>query len=252
MGFADSTAVAVVSGTDLSPLFAADTTAVEGGNLITLAWSADGRRLLAAGRGFTEEGLKAIRYWDQQGRGPLQTLPLSAITDTVMDLQPLGDGRLVVAAADPAWAVLDGAGRPRAGQGPPILDHRGNFDAFRLSPPGAADGLEFQQKTWRNGRWHRRLARFDLSTRQLQRDVQPASGWRAPRTTGLPIAGWFDTTKPRLGETPLPLEPYEISRSLAVAPDNKRFALGTDWSVQFFDARGQRIWRRTCHRWPGW
>jgi WD40 repeat protein len=50
VGFADSPAVAVLDGTSLEPLAPADTSSISNGDLSKVAWSADGRRLLAAGR----------------------------------------------------------------------------------------------------------------------------------------------------------------------------------------------------------
>lgn len=49
VGFADSTAVALLDGASLEPLAPADTSSITNGELSKVAWSADGRRLLAAG-----------------------------------------------------------------------------------------------------------------------------------------------------------------------------------------------------------
>ena len=63
-----------------------------------------------------------------------------------------------------------------------------------------------------------------------------------PRTEGLAIKEWKDSYKPTLDGTPLALEPYEISRALAIAPDGKRFLLGTEWYLRLFDRRGKQVW----------
>jgi hypothetical protein len=76
-----------------------------------------------------------------------------------------------------------------------------------------------------------RLVRFDLAERRLLLPTSPAPAGLAPRTAGLPIDGWEDTTAPTLAGKPLPLEPYEASRSLAISADRQRFALGSDWDV---------------------
>ena len=65
----------------------------------------------------------------------------------------------------------------------------------------------------------------------------------APRTTGLAIRDWSNSTSPTLDGRPLPLEQYETSYSLAIAPDGTRFALGTHWSVRLFDRRGTHCGR---------
>ena len=67
--------------------------------------------------------------------------------------------------------------------------------------------------------------------------LQPA------RTTGLPINGWYGRSDPKLNDAPLPLAQYEVSRSLAIAPDGQHFILGTEWALLLFDHRGKSLWR---------
>ena len=47
---------------------------------------------------------------------------------------------------------------------------------------------------------------------------------------------WRNTFTPTLAGERLPLEDYEISRSLSIAADARHFALGTEWYVRWFDA----------------
>ena len=49
-----------------------------------------------------------------------------------------------------------------------------------------------------------------------------------PRQGGLPIEGWFDTDHPTLGGRRLPLDAYELSRTLAISPAGDRFVLGAE------------------------
>ena len=100
VGFDDSTAVALLDGTSLEPLAPADTSSITNGNLTSVAWSADGRRLLAAGFYNQDDGSRPLVVWPAVGGAP-QRLPLG-MTNTVMDLRPLADGRLVYAGQDPA------------------------------------------------------------------------------------------------------------------------------------------------------
>ena len=118
--------------------------------------------------------------------------------------------------------------------GPPVLDHRRNaassdshagYKAFRL----AVDGrwLEFRAVSHSAQEPTARLVRFDLAERRLLLPGAAAPGGLAPRSTGLPIEGWEDTTTPTLAGKPLPLEPYESSRSLAISTNGSAFALGS-------------------------
>jgi WD40 repeat protein len=243
VGFADTTAVDIVDGATLAPIASADRQGLlSNGVLGNVAWSADGRRLFAAGRYFVADGSSPLVLWSAFG-GPPTPVALG-LTDVVMDLLPLADGRLVFAGGDPAWGMLGPDLRPRLFLGPPVLDHRGyegHFDAFRLAPDGR--WLEFRAVARSASGRTSRLARFDLAERRLLFPAAAAPGGLAPRRSGLPIDGWQNTIRPTLAGQPLPLEPFETSRSLAVDADGGRFALGSDWAVQLFDRSGQSLWR---------
>jgi hypothetical protein len=60
----------------------------------------------------------------------------------------------------------------------------------------------------------------------------------------LDIANWFSAQNPSLNGTPIKLDSTEISRGLAVAPDQQRFVLGTNYWVRAFDQSGTQLWRR--------
>ncbi|MFM7362417.1 MAG: hypothetical protein ACKO25_11485, partial [Cyanobium sp.] len=250
VGFADSTAVAVLDGTSLEPLAPADTSSITNGSTAIVAWSADGRRLLAAGRYLQDDGSVPLVVWPAGGGAP-QRLPLG-ITNTVMDLRPLADGRLVFAGQDPACGVLDPQLRRTAVfAGPPMLDHRSPDESGRPSPDGykafrkAPDGrwLEFRAVGRTAQGPTARLVRFDLAQRRLLLPGAAAPGGLAPRGTGLPIEGWEDTFTPTLAGKPLPLEQYERSRSLAISANGSSFALGSNWAVRVFEADGRQRWR---------
>ncbi len=104
--------------------------------------------------------------------------------------------------------------------------------------------MEFLLGAWRDGRRQQSLARFDLAARRLERGIAPQTGLAAPRTEGLPVHNWENELAPYLDKQALELDPDEISRSLAISPDAKRFALGTEWCVHLFDSAGQRLWRK--------
>lgn len=236
VGFADSSAVQIVSASDLRPLSRLDTRAADNGSLNSVAWSADGRRVLAAGTNDVN-GQSSIRVFDPDSGRQLAVWPVS--TNTVMDLQPLADGRVLFASGDPSWGVVDRQGRVGLQQRPPLADHSGNFDGFRISADGAR--VAFVHKIWRDGAWQRSSRVFDWRSLRLEAAKAPPE-MTPPRRDGLAIEDWLNTTRPRLAGQPLPLRPYETSRSLAVAADGRHFALGTEWSVRWFDAAGKPAW----------
>ena len=156
-----------------------------------------------------------------------------------MDLKPLSNGGLAVGAGDPLVAVLSADGKPlwqQRGEIADFRDQRGE-NAIRLSQSG--DTVQFGYEPW-----GKRPARFSLKTGQLELDPAADSRLSGPLTQapGLEITDWIDKYDPKLNGSPLALQQYEMSRSLAIAPDKKRFLLGADWSLRLFDATGKQLW----------
>ena len=173
--------------------------------------------------------------WGDGGRGARRTLP--AGLNTVMSLKPLPGGDLLVASQDPWLGVLRSDGTPRWTLPPLQMDARGQERNLAVSADGTVVdfGLKFGGDDRRPVRCRRPCA-----------FPQPAGGWpdTAPKQDGLEITDWEDSDAPLLGGKPLPLDPYERSRSLAIHPDGKRFLLGADWSLRAFDADGTELWQR--------
>jgi WD40 repeat protein len=249
VGFHDSTAVNVLSSQDLSFLYAPATQGVDNGDLPTVAWSQDGQWLYAGGRYQDKSGSLPILKWPQAGQGDYTAWP-AATMDGIIGLRALAQGRLVFAARDPAFGILDRTGRKLLEQGPGIVDHhhRGNQDKFRVSPDGLLVQFDFDTLT-PQGNWQQRLAQLNLSQRQLtfpaEQSVANRTKLSPPRTAapGLTITDWKNTMEPRLNGQVLPLEPYETSLSLAITLDARHFLLGTHWWLRFFDRQGRQRWR---------
>ena len=240
VGFDDSTAVNVLSGKDLSLLYAPDTKGVEHGNLMSVAWSQDGEVLYAAGRYIDSANFVPILKWNKQGRGTATQIPASA--NSVVNLHALKQGRLVFGASDPLFGVLAADGRKILTQGPEIADHRSNQEKFQVSRDGAVVAFGFDVVT-DQVTWSRRAARFDLNERRLTLDPPATNALSPPQTTGLNITGWDDTTEPRLNGKRLSLDRYETSFSLAIARDSSQFLLGTHWSLRLFNRDGAQRWQ---------
>ncbi len=227
VGFSDSTVVQVLDARTLRELARPDTGGVGNGDLANVAWTTEGRLLVAAGR-WSVDGKHPARRWRVGDWSPERDLPLA--DNTVMDFAPLPDGALLFAAGGPSWGVLDAAGAFRLRYDPAIADLRGP-DRLRLSP----DARQVRFVDERSGT----VRNFDLASRSLGGDIttlQPA------QTTGLKIERWEDYRSPILDGKPIELKPYETSRSLAIAPDGQRFVLGTDWWLRHFDRSGKPTW----------
>ncbi len=235
VGYSDVGRVDVLSARDLQPLFRPNLAGIGRHELPTVAWSSDGSELCAAGR-WQIHGRMAIRCWTQGGRGPFRDL--AAADHPILDLAPLPDERFVFTSADPGWGVL-GEGQIRQMQKAHTADFRGGRAAFRVSSDGQR--ILFPYTAEGQG-----TAQFGLSPRRLDATAQPdADPTLLPARTEssrLRISGWQEGSQVRLDGVLLPMTQHEVALSLALAPDDAWFVLGTERYLRCVDAKGRQLW----------
>lgn len=238
VGFHHMTMVNVLSARDLRLISAPDTQGIANGDLSAVAWSSEGHYLFAAGLHSTSAGVP-IRRWAMAGQqSPVDIL--SGALNTISDMIPLPDGSLAVGAAGPTLAVLNLDGTRRWLVSPSIADFR-RVDLW-LSADG--DTVSFGYVAGGSA-----PATFSLAGRSLVTGPS-AVGARAARSlsaplrsaAGLDIHGWDNTAIPTLGGHRLALKQFETSLSMAIAPDQQSFVLGTQWYLRRFDRDGKSAW----------
>jgi hypothetical protein len=234
VGFDDSTRVALLDGRSLAPLAEPDRSGIDEGNISEVAWSVDGKTLLAGGTYVNGAGYPVVA-WADGGRGKRRMI--AAGQNTLMSLAPLADGGLLAAAADPYLARLSAEGTAVWTQRPPKADFRGQERSMALSADGLRVDFGYQA-------WGKEPARFDLSNLSLSLAPAADGGAVPPNHDALPITDWINEYHPKLAGKPLPLDDFERSRSLAVQPGARRFVLGTEWWLRAFAADGAPLWRR--------
>jgi hypothetical protein len=235
VGYDGTTKVEVLRADDLAPLYAPDTTGVQN-HLFAVAWSADGGTLYAGGRAQDETSTVFIRTWAGGGRGRYRDIPAAA--STIMHILPLRDGGIIYGAYDPSFGVIDAGGRRQLFISPATAEYRSLLGGFRLAPDGT--GVQFAYQI--SGR---APARFSLADRQLDAAPAGAVNWRPAETEdgALRVTDWNSSYEPKLNGTPLRLDPYEYSYSLAFTPDRSGFLLGTHFGLHLFDRTGAERWR---------
>ncbi len=243
VGFNDTTAVNVLNGKDLTLRFTPDTMGVISG-LEFVSWSADGRRLYAGGRYvklFGEKWNTPIRTWSEGGQGGYTDIP--AANSTIMDLQPRKGGGVFFAAADPALGAIDSTGNAIYTRNSAIGDYRALLKDFQVSYDGTVVRFAYQL-------FGKSPAVFSLTERRLATGATVPDGLVpvAPRTEapGLTVTDWKENTTPKINGVPLKLRAYETSFSLAIAPDDKTFLLGTHWFLRLFNSQGEEIWQTSA------
>ena len=235
IGYTDTTAVEVYDARTLERLYAASTDDISGGRLASVAWSADGARLYAGGRGQRIDGKDHVVIWQDQGRGRRSEAPLSQ--STIMQLLPCSDG-IAAGAADPAFGLIAADGGKRVWQEGVTADLRGKKrDAFTLSADGARVRFGL-------GQGDATPVLFDLAAFTLLDANEAVPGLAAPITSGLAVNDWENDYAPKLNGKPIALKDYERSRALAIAPDAQRFVLGTEWRLRAYRTDGGELWQR--------
>jgi WD40 repeat protein len=234
VGYARGATLDLLDGHSLAPLPRPNVDGLPSGGLGIVTWSKDGRTLYAGGRYYDGRGFP-ILAWADAGRGDRRVLP--AGSNTVSGLVALPDGRLLVAAQDPFLELLEPDDRPRWAHHSPIADFRGQDATLAVSADGTIVDFGFEQ-------WGKSPLRFDLRALKLSRDPSADHQTTVAKQAGLVVEGWRNGLSPTLDGKPIQLEPYEMSRSLAVHPDGARFVLGGDWNLRAIDAKGQRLWTR--------
>jgi len=243
VGFDDSTKVDVLSGKDLSYLYSPDSNGVADGNLVAVSWSSDGSSLYAGGSYWNGSlSKRPIRKWINGGKGRYVDLP--ATDNTILHILPLKLGGVVFSSHDPAFGIFDAYDRKAIYKSPAIADYRNNRNGFLTSYDGST--VQFAYEVFGKS-----PARFSIPDRFLELNPEsPNSILRSqilntPITSasGLNIIDWEHAYSPKLNGTNLKLDRYEMSRSLAVLPDNQTFLLGTDWYLRLFDRYGNEKWK---------
>ena len=234
VGYDDAATVDLLGRYSLARLSRPNLDGLENGNLPQVMWSQDGKTLYAGGRYSDGQG-RPVLAWVNAGRGERRALP--AGSNTVDGLAALPDGGLLVGAQDPFLGVLEPDGRPRWAHPSPKADFRNQETVLAVSNDGAMVDFDFEPRG-------KSPLRFDLRARTLSRDPPVDNETIRAKQSGLAIEGWFDGRTPTLDGKPIVLEPYEVSRSLAIHPDGNRFVLGTDWLLRALDAKGQPLWQR--------
>ena len=237
VGLGGSGKVAVLAARDLTPLYTPDTSGISNNDLAHVAWSADGKTLYAGGL-YVDPSISAssrvIRAWTDGGRGDYRDV--EAARDGIKHMLPLNDGGIIYGSADPAFGIIDGRVRRTLFVEAQKADYRVGYSSFLISSDGT--GIQFGYELFGQAPAH-----FSVTSRRL--DIGTAnSDWRAPITNakGLVITDWRETAFPKLNGKPLTLRPNELSRALAIAPDNRGFLIGGSWSLNLFDRRGNLLW----------
>jgi WD40 repeat protein len=234
VGYTDTRKVSVLDSRSFLAVFAPSTSGINDGTVHTVAWSADGATLIAAGTWPVGDRTK-VRSWSNSGRGAASDHPLAL--STIDTLVPLVGGRMALAAADPRVVMTNRSHSIIWQAEPPTADFPIRLDQFLISGDGSRVLFGFE-------RWGKSPARFDLRQRRIDTNPPADATLTAARNDGLDIKDWFDSKHPTLADKSLELDHDETSYTVAIAPDRQSFILGTSFKLRRFDNSGNPLWQK--------
>ncbi len=205
---------------------------LEEGNRMTVAWSADGRRIAVGGTGRHQRLGFPVFLHDASS---LQLVgQFDVATDSILDLAPIDGARFAYGAFDGSWGVLEAAAIGRQVR-PSIPDLR-EPSALRVS----ADG---QRVAW-NLSYDRDPVSFDFATRTFRRG-QPDASLKAARTSSGLFSRdhWQNVPDPVVAGRSIALEPGEISRAVSNFENGDGAILATSRQLIRVGADGAVRWR---------
>jgi WD40 repeat protein len=199
-----------------------------------VAWSRDGRTLFAGGAVTDAQERKVLFAWDGAGIGDERRIMPQCISSGIIGVDTLPDGRVLTASLMPSLCLLDARGEVVWTVTSPVLPVIGPADSVRVS----RDGKVVDFSAARSGG---PVLRFDARSLTLSSSPIDDGITVAPLREGLTILHWEDENDPTLNARVLSIG-KEMSRSLAIATDAKRFFLGSHWALRAFDDAGTVIW----------
>jgi hypothetical protein len=235
VGYFDQPLVSILDAKTLAQLAKAETSDAGRGGLWAVTWSRDGATLAAGGDAeaqFEGETRQFLRRFDATGRPQSEDIPVSL--NTIMGIQPCGEG-FVFGAQDPSLGLVSAQGVATTLQGPRTADMRGSGLAVSRDASSVRFGLGYGGE---------KPVIFDLAAALLSDSSSLPDGFSLAQTAGLPIGNWENHYPPRFNGARLVLDPFELSRALAIRRDASGFALGTEFWVRAYDANGKELWKR--------
>ena len=241
VGYSDVAAVDVLDGTTLKRVGGqkpADASVSVNG-FMNLAWSKDGLTLIAGGAVYDDQHRLALFAWDRGGLGKARRMTYCA-ANSAAGVDVLTGGRIFVASTQPCLGLMEARGEPIWTVESPILDLGLQADFVRVSRDGRVVDFGYRGSDGP-------ALRFDLTSLTLSNAPLSDGVTIAPDREGLSVGGWRNSDHPTLGGQTIPFQPHERARSLAIAPDAKRFFLGSNFALTAFDDTGAQRWS-----WQSW
>jgi len=236
VGFDDSKKVNVLKALDLGFLYEPDTTGAVNKCFNKIAFSADGKQLIATGPPEEKQKSVPVRFWDEEGRGKYREL--QARPKSITQILPLNYNQLAFIAreiSEISWGVFDALGERKVFvSAPGGLNIPGPLKLL-VSQDGANISVRRPQAD------DKVIFSFSVRERQFGKESR---GLLEPRTSApsLGISDWKRGTPVVLNGKELTFMTLECKDHLAISPDEKSILVANALGVCVFGPRGRTKW----------
>lgn len=203
-------------------------------DLMNVAFSADGLFLYAGGNHDVAGYRHPVVRWTQAGRGSPQQV-MDGPNGAIAELIGLPQGGFAFASSDGSVGAYSATNEATFYRDAGVPNMSLKFsNLFVIAPDGKAVrfGLKFGDVDPIN---------FDAASLQLKTQATAPADYIQADTKSLDVGDWSNGI-PTLNGKKLLASDRERSRTLAIAPDHKRFYLSTIWSLYGFSDTGAILW----------
>ena len=208
------------------------------GSLQQVAWSTDGRSIFAAGRGYESVPNRVAIFRYDVASGGLAAR-IEAGRDSILDLEPMADGRLAFGGFDGSWGIVD--------RDAVVLESRGGL--IDLRGPGNLRISESGRLVSWSDEGGAQRASFDFDSRlfgQPETATKAATTMLAPRSKRGLIDGnrWLNERAPVINGQALAMAGGELSLALSyLRQAGDEVIVGTQRRLLRLDAKGATRWQ---------
>ncbi len=234
--------VSVLSAKDLEILYLPDMTGVSG-EIVTLAWSSDGKGLYGAGK-HTAKFKRMLRWWsqggqtDNAGKGEFIDIPVSVAP--VQAILPLKEGGLVFTSLSSALGQVDSQGFLGIVRKYPNALFPRCLGFLQISPSGGTVSFPMNPENTVNGVFSLSHMQFSINSSQTTGLMVPKR--RASRIN-LKASMENDHLRLNLDGRDIDVPGNEEISCFAMANDERFFVASTDSALHMYDGSGTLRWR---------
>jgi WD40 repeat protein len=228
---------------------------LSGNGLISVAWSLDGKYLMAAGWPNAMDSRKVIKKWSATSRNIDENMELPT-NKVISKILTLNNSMIAYVAGEGGLGLITGGGAQDASNVARMnslsffhsiecADFKKNHDKFKISADSSGVLFSYEQ-------YGQAMAFFDLKNRRLLKDDLPNQNLISSRRTanGIDIKNWdnyedrVDFPQPSLNGIKLEGSGNTSHKSLAVRHNGEGFILGSRTNLRYYSREGKLQWTR--------